>query len=84
MRIKRAISKFVKDEIKKIGWNISKIRIDKNLSQKKLAYKSGISKTASSYIEKGAKDQKLSTLEKIAGGLEISLSELLNFDSTPS
>ena len=59
---------------------IIKLRKQKGLSSEKLAYGVGMSKTGLRYIERCEKDPKLSTLEKIAEGLDMSLKELFDFD----
>ena len=65
--------------LEKLAKRIKKLRKIRGISAEKLAYSCGLSKTALSYIERYMKEPKLSTLEKIADGLDISLSELLRF-----
>ncbi len=69
MSIKTAISdriKFLKDE--------------KGLSWEKLAYSAGLAKSSMTWIKNGKYDVKISTLCKIALALDITVSELLNFE----
>jgi len=80
MRIKREVPGFIKDNIKKLGVKISKIRINKNFSQEKLAYRSGIAKSFLGYIERGMANPTVETLYLIADGLDISLNELVDLD----
>lgn len=65
--------------LEKLAKRIQKLRKAKGISAEKLAYSCGLSKTALSYIERCMKEPKLSTLEKIADGLDISLKELFDF-----
>ena len=65
--------------LNKLAKRIQFLRKGKGMSAEKLAYSSGLSKTALSYIERCMKEPKLSTLEKIAEGLDISLKELFDF-----
>jgi len=65
--------------IKKLGKRITKLREKKGLTIEKLAYENDLSKGNLSEIERGLRDPKITTLEKIAKGLEISLSKLFDF-----
>ena len=65
--------------IKTLGKRIAKIRKNKGLTIEKLAYENDLSKGNLSEIERGLRDPKITTLEKIAKGLEISLGELFDF-----
>src|SRR3990167_10737041 len=62
---------------KKLGENLRKLRLKKNLSQGDLAKALGVDRAYISNIENGRMNPTLSTLEKIAGALGISSSELL-------
>lgn len=66
--------------LKKLAQKIIKIRKEKGISSEKLAYSVGLHKSSLNFIERCISDPKLTTLELIADGLDISLSELLNFD----
>ncbi|WFF72970.1 helix-turn-helix transcriptional regulator [Proteiniclasticum sp. QWL-01] len=59
-----------------IGANIKSIRQHKNISQRKLAERAGISNTYLSDIEVGRTNPSLKTLEKIAAALEMEIKEL--------
>ena len=65
--------------LEKLARRIKRLRKIRGISAEKLAYSSGLSKTALSYIERCMKEPKLSTLEKIAYGLDISIKDLLDF-----
>ena len=60
----------------KIGENIKRIRIVKNLSQKEVVTAANIDTAQYSRIESSKRDPSVSTLEKIANALGVSLSEL--------
>ena len=62
---------------KKLGENLRKLRLKKNLSQGNLARSLNVDRAYISNIENGRMNPTLSTLEKIAGALGISSSELL-------
>jgi transcriptional regulator with XRE-family HTH domain len=59
-----------------IGENIKRIRIAKNLSQKEVVMAAKIDTAQYSRIESSKRDPSVSTLEKIANALGVSLSEL--------
>lgn len=61
-----------------IANNLSRIRKEKNLSLDQLSNLCGVSKSMLSQIEKGKKTPTITTLWKIAGGLNISLSLLID------
>jgi len=61
----------------KLGKNIKRIREQKNMSQGDLATALSVDRAYISNIENGRMNPTLSTLEKIAGALGISSSELL-------
>ena len=62
---------------KKLGENLRKLRLKKNLSQGDLATALSVGRAYISNIENGRMNPTLSTLEKIAEALGISSSELL-------
>ena len=62
---------------KKLGENLRKWRLKKNMSQGDLATALNVDRAYISNIENGRMNPTLSTLEKIAGALGISSSELL-------
>jgi len=62
---------------KKLGENLRKLRLEKNMSQGDLATALGVDRAYISNIENGRMNPTLSTLEKIAGALGISSSKLL-------
>jgi len=62
---------------KKLGENLRRLRLKKKLSQGDLSKTLGVDRAYISNIENGRMNPTLSTLEKIAGALGISSSELL-------
>ena len=56
---------------------LRKIRIENELSQEELADLAGLHRTYISQIERGLKSPSLRSLEQIANGLGVTLSELL-------
>lgn len=63
----------------KIGKRITELRKDKGKTLEKLAYESGISKGGLSEIERGLREAKVSTIEKICETFEIQLNEFFTF-----
>lgn len=62
-----------------VGKNIQKIRESKGISQQELAAKCNFEKSNMSRLEAGRVNPTLSTLEKVAKSLDISLAELFTF-----
>ena len=60
-----------------VGRRIRKIRKSKQLTMEQLAELSGLHHTYIGQLERGEKNATLTTLEKIAGSIEIPLSALL-------
>lgn len=63
-----------------LGNRIRYLRSEAALSQEQLALKAGIAPSFLGEIERGIKKPSIDTIEKIAIALEISLSELFNYD----
>lgn len=64
----------------KVGKRIQQIRIEKKLSQQDLAAKCNFEKSNMSRLESGGVNPTLSTLEKVANALDITLAELFTFN----
>ena len=60
----------------KLGQRIRELRLKLELSQEKFALKIGMDRTYFSSVESGKRNISIVNLEKIAKGLNISLSEL--------
>jgi transcriptional regulator with XRE-family HTH domain len=67
----------MKDDAKKLGENLKKLRIKKDISQIELARILGVDRSFVSNVENGKNNPTLSTLRKIASALGVSTSELL-------
>lgn len=66
------------------GERIRYFRVLKRLSQEELALNAGINPTYIGHIERGLKCPTINTLSKICTALNITLSQLLDFDSGTS
>ena len=62
---------------KKLGENMKKIRLAKGMTQGDICRKLEVDRAYISNIENGRMNPTLSTLEKIAGALEVSIKELV-------
>ncbi len=69
---------------KKLGYNIKKYRKIKNITQEKLAELIGVEVISISYIETGRCFPSPDNLEKISKALNVSVSDLFNFQETLS
>lgn len=67
----------MKEESKKLGDNLKKIRVSKNIAQTELAETLGIDKSFLSNIENGKTNPTLSTITSLAKALGVSANELL-------
>ena len=62
---------------KKLGQNIRKIRLAKEMTQGDLCHKLDVDRAYMSNIENGNKNPTLATIEKIAKALDVSIKELI-------
>lgn len=67
----------MKDDAKKLGENLKKIRTKKNITQTELAKTLGVDKSFVSNIENGKTNPTLSTITNLAQALNVSANELL-------
>ncbi|MBP6024405.1 helix-turn-helix domain-containing protein [Ferruginibacter sp.] len=67
-------------DLQMVGNNIKKLRELKNFTQDYLAEKTGVARETIGKIEKGEPGVKLETIFKIATVLEVSITQLLDFD----
>ncbi len=67
----------MKDDAKKLGENLKKIRAKKNITQTELAKTLGVDKSFVSNIENGKTNPTLSTITNLAQALGVSTNELL-------
>ena len=61
---------------KTIGWNLRRLRVDKGLSQERLALEAGIDRSYVGRVERGMENVTVSTLEAISLTLDVHVSEL--------
>ncbi|WCJ62737.1 helix-turn-helix domain-containing protein [Agrobacterium tumefaciens] len=64
------------DVRKTIGWNLRRLRVDKGLSQERLALEAGIDRSYVGRVERGMENVTVSTLEAISLALDVHVSEL--------
>lgn len=62
----------------KISKRIKQLRAAKNLTAEKLAWYSDLSKSCVTYAEKAQRDIRISTIESICKGLNISIAEFFS------
>lgn len=67
----------MKSESEKLGQNLKRIRIEKGISQNKIARTLGIDRAFISNIENGKTNPTLSTIAKIAKAIGVSVGELM-------
>lgn len=66
------------------GKKLKAIRTSRHLSQEELAFQCNMQASHIGQIERGQKNPTLDTLQKISKGLNIPLTELLNFNTEPN
>lgn len=62
----------------KLGYAIKKLRKNNSISQEKFALSIGMDRTYFSSVESGKRNISIQNIEKIANGLDISISELFS------
>jgi transcriptional regulator with XRE-family HTH domain len=73
----------VEDVKRLIGERIRKLRKERGLSQEELGWKSNLHYTHIGAIERGEKNWSIDTLVKVAGGLNVTVNDLLTLPSKP-
>lgn len=63
---------------KKFGNQVKKLRLEKGLSQEKLAYEADLDRTYIPSIEKGERNVSIVVIEKIAKALKVKIADLFN------
>lgn len=72
------------EDVKKlVGDRIRQLRKQRKLSQEELGYKSDLHYTHIGAIERGEKNWSIDTLVKVAGGLNVTINDLLAVPSKP-
>lgn len=64
---------------KKLGKRLNQVRIQRGLTQEKLAFDAGLNRAYIGYIERGERKPSIETMAKIAKVLGIELYELFKF-----
>ena len=64
--------------MKKFPKRIKELRAEKNLTAEKLAWYSDLSKSCVTYAEKAQRDIRISTIESICKGLNITIAEFFS------
>ncbi len=70
--------KYMQDSLAILGKRIKALREERGFSQEKFAEKCGFDRTYISLLERGKRNPSYTNLLKVAKGLEISISDLLN------
>lgn len=63
----------------RFGQRVAQLRIEKGISQEALALQCGINRTYMGEVERGEKSPSLTTIVKIANGLNISMKTLFDY-----
>lgn len=61
-----------------IGWNLRKLRVERALSQERLALEAGIDRSYVGRVERGEENVTVETLEALAGVLQVPVRYLFN------
>lgn len=62
----------------KFGKQVKKLRLERGLSQEKLAYEANLDRTYIPSIEKGERNVSITVIEKIAKALKVNITDLFN------
>lgn len=63
---------------KRIGWNVRRLRAEREINQEDFATDSGFDRGYISGIERGVRNPSILVLERIAMALEVDVAELLD------
>ena len=77
-------SSYKKDDqkfLEQLGSRIREQRLENGLSQEKLSFECGLDRTYIGSVERGERNIAAINLKKISSALNISFSELFNFDN---
>lgn len=64
---------------KKLGKRLNQVRMQRGLTQEKLAFDAGLNRAYIGYIERGERKPSIETMAKIAKVLKVELYELFKF-----
>ncbi len=68
------------DLLKKFGLHLRNLRLDRKMSQIDLAYKGEFDRNYIGMLERGERNPSLKNLKRLAQALDITLTELVNFE----
>jgi len=68
------------DVCQKLGLRVQQLRQAKGWSQDEFAHRANLHRTYVSGVERGIRNPTITVLEKLAAGLEITLSELVDLE----
>ncbi|WCO01999.1 helix-turn-helix domain-containing protein [Psychroserpens ponticola] len=75
------VNKFI---LKEFGLRIRELRLESNLSQEKLSFKTGFHRTYIGMIERGERNISLTNIAVFSKAFEMNLSDLLDFKNQNS
>lgn len=61
----------------RVGGNIRRLRLERQLSQEELAHRAGLDRTYISSVERAVRNPTITVLDKIATGLAVALAEVV-------
>lgn len=59
-----------------VGLNLRRLRVERNVSQERLAFDSGVDRSYLGGVERGEENPTVDTLDRLASTLDISIAEL--------
>ncbi|MGC5780832.1 helix-turn-helix domain-containing protein [Methylobacterium sp. NFXW15] len=59
-----------------IGWNLRRLRVERGLSQERLAFAAGIDRAYAGRVERGSENVTVTTLEAMAKALAVPIADL--------
>jgi transcriptional regulator with XRE-family HTH domain len=62
---------------KKFAVALRELRVEAGISQEELAHRCGLHRTEISLLERGQRDPRLTTIERLAGGLGVPIARLV-------
>lgn len=76
--MKKSFSAKEKALLKKLGSNLRRLRIQRDISQESLAYETELDRTYISDIETGKKNPTIIVLSRIADALKVQIKDIIN------
>lgn len=66
-----------------LAWNVSELRVERGLSQEKLAVDAGIDRAYFGSIERNAENPTLEIVDRLAGALDVPVERLFKMPKSP-